>query len=453
MNITSLLQAPWAIQPEKLTELQAIYATHLRGEKIDIEAIEARLGRPLASEQQEYSLRDGGVAVLPIEGVMAPKMNLLMRISGGSSTQMLAQQIRSAGADPRVISLVLQMDSPGGAVQGTPELAQLIREVAATKPVATWTDGTLHSAAYWSGSAANAIYVSGPTVEVGGIGVVATHNYDPAAQTKTEVSAGKYKRVVSGITPLSKEGLAVMQADVDYVYSIFVDAVAGNRGTTAEQVLEHMADGRNFRGQQAINAGLVDGASTLDALVEGLASNPDKYAKRRKAVFAVPAGVPQKSKSAGAAPEDKTSTRESKGTAMSDPITRASFEQDHAPLFAQLQAEFTTLGASQERARIQAVQAVGDGLPGHEKLLATMAMDGTSTGAHAALAVLAAEKSQRAAAATAHANDAPPAAPASATPPDKAEKTSAEKATEAQAYAKEHGVEIVAALKHLGYAS
>src|SRR3989344_5450296 len=56
------------------------------GDKIDIEAIEARLGRPLAHEQQDYSLEPGGVALLRLSGVMSPKANLFMRVSGGIST-------------------------------------------------------------------------------------------------------------------------------------------------------------------------------------------------------------------------------------------------------------------------------------------------------------------------------------------------------------------------------
>ena len=133
------------------------------------------------------------------------------------------------------------------------------------------------------------------------------------------------------------------------------------------------------------------------------------------------------------------------------PITRASFEQDHASLFAQLRAEFTTLGATQERERIQAVLAVGDGLPGHEALLNGLAFDGKTSAADASLAVLGAEKQQRAAAIAAHKADAPDPAKPSTTPDDKS-KTKDEQVAEAQAYAKDKGVDLVVALKDLGYA-
>ena len=454
MTLLDLITGAWAIEPDKLREIQAIYATHLRGEKIDIAALEARLGRPLASEQQQYTVEPGGVAVLRMSGVIAPKANLFMQVSGAMSTQMATRQLESALADQRVRSIVLAIDSPGGNVIGTPEMAAAVREMSAIKPIVTHSDGALASAAYWIGSAANAVYISGPTVQVGSIGVVVDRSYNPASASREEsIVAGRYKRFSKSNEPLSDEARAIVQADVDYVYSLFVDQVAAYRDTTSEQVLERMADGRVFRGQQAIDAGLVDGVLTLDALVESMATDPAPYAKRRKAVFAV-AALP--SPSAGAAPKDKTTTREKEPVmpeADNKPVTRASFEQDHAPLFAQLRGEFSTLGATQERERIQAVLAVGANLPGHEALLNTLAFDGKTTAPEASMAVLKAEGDQRAAAIKAHQDDAPAAAKGSAAPADTVAKTKDQQVAEAQAHAKANGVDLVTALKALGYAS
>lgn len=454
MTLLELITSAWAIEPEKLREIQAIYATHLRGEKIDIAAIEARLGRPLANDQQAYTVEPGGIAVLHMSGIIAPKANLFMQVSGGMSTQVATRQLESAVADPRVRAIVLAIDSPGGNVIGTPEMAAAVHEMSAQKPIVTHSDGSLSSAAYWIGCAANAVYLSGPVVQAGSIGVVVDRSYDPTSSTRQEhITAGRYKRIAKANEPLSDEARAIVQADVDYVYTIFVDDVARYRGATSEQVLEHMADGRVFRGQQAIDAGLVDGVSTLDALMQDMATDPARYSARRKAVFAA-AALP--SPSAGAAPRDTTQTREKETTMPTEnqqaaPLTRASFEQDHAALFAQLRAEFSTLGATQERERIRAVLAIGDGLPGHEALLSGLAFDGKTSAADASLAVLAAEKQQRAAAIAAHKADAPDPAKPSAAPDDKA-KTKAEQVAEAQAYAKEKGVDLVVALKDLGYA-
>src|SRR5574337_825796 len=108
MNLLDVLTGPWAIQPDKLLEIQAIYAAHARGERADLPAIAARLGRPLDNSQNNrgYQLA-GDVAVVPLSGVLAKKMNLFAYISGGSSTEMIGASIRAAAADPGAATAVL----------------------------------------------------------------------------------------------------------------------------------------------------------------------------------------------------------------------------------------------------------------------------------------------------------------------------------------------------------
>lgn len=484
MTLLDLLTGAWAMAPDKLRELQAIYATHLHGEKIDIAAIEARLGRPLASSQQAYTVERGGVACLTMTGVIAPKANLFMRVSGGMSSQMATLQLESAVADPNVRSIVLCMDSPGGNVIGTPEMAAAVRELAAIKPIVTHSDGTLASAAYWIGSAANAVYLSGPAVPAGSIGVVVDRSYNPASAVRQEcIVAGRYKQLNRPHEPLSDEARAVLQADVDYCYSLFVDAVASHRGASVGQVLEHMADGRVFRGQQAVDAGLVDGMCTLAALMDEMAADPGAFAQRRRAVFTATSPPPGTAARAplgtaartppdtvaraplgtAAAPRQPFPNREkepvmeqaqpaAEATPQAVALTRAALEREHANLFAQLRSEFTAIGAVQERERIQAVLAVAENLPGHDKLLEQLAFDGKTCAPQASMAVLKAEGEQRAAAIKAHADDAPAPAAASAAPPDTSAKTKAQQVQEAKALAKDKGMPFVAALKELGYA-
>lgn len=132
-------------------------------------------------------------------------------------------------------------------------------------------------------------------------------------------------------------------------------------------------------------------------------------------------------------------------------ITRAALEADHPALFGALRDEFTAAGASAERARIQAVR--GQVLAGHEALIETLAFDGLTTGPEAAAAVLAAERELRTAHARAHAADAPrPAADSPAPDESQSAKSRLEQVAEAKAHMAAHGGDIVAALKHLGYA-
>ena len=282
-NVLSLLTSPWAIMPEKLIEIHAIYSAHLRGEKVDIEALEARLGQPLKKDSQGYENR-GGVAIVPIEGPLAKKMNLFTQISGGSSMQLVERDIHMALADSAVKGIILNVDSPGGTVDGVQSLAQVISQARESKPVVSWTGGMMASAAYWAGSAAQSVWISGDTPVIGSIGVVAAHvdvsQYEAKLGIKTtEIYSGKFKRIDSQYSPLTKDGKQYIQDQTDYLYAIFVQNVAAQRGVSESQVLTNMADGRIFMGKQAVSAGLVDGVATLDSLIADLAVGGTKYCR------------------------------------------------------------------------------------------------------------------------------------------------------------------------------
>lgn len=275
MRIIDVLTSPWAIVPEKLNEIREIYATHLRGEKIDLAAFEAQAAQAGQAEEDERYQVLNGIAVIPIQGVIAKRMNLFSKMSGGASTQLVGQDIKDALSREDVTGIVLDIDSPGGTVDGTQELAQIVFAGKSEKPIIAYTDGMMASAAYWIGSAAQEIYISGELNHVGSIGVVAAHvdysEYERQRGIKTtEVYAGKYKRIASNYKPLSEEGKQSIQDQVDYIYSVFVNQVAGHRGAAIDDVLANMADGRIFIGLQAVRAGLVDGVATFDQAIDRL---------------------------------------------------------------------------------------------------------------------------------------------------------------------------------------
>ena len=401
MRLADIVNGPWAITPPMLAEITGIYARHMRGEKLDLDSIEAKVGHELKNERKPYQVHNG-VAIVELNGVLAKRANLFMQVSGGTSMQIAGNELRAAAADPEVQSIVLHIDSPGGTVDGTMELAGIVREVNAAKPIVALADGLMASAAYWVGSAASAVYISSDTTHVGSIGVVATHTdyskrEDMIGIKTTEITAGKYKRIASDTQPLSDEGRDYIQAQVDTLYSIFVEAVASNRGASVESVLSNMADGRMFIGQEAVKAGLVDGVSTLDALVRGLATGAISPAKT---VTATAAGVAAE----GSQVEVYMNSIDDIKTAH--PELAAALEQSG---YDKGIAEGKAVGAADELARIKAVKA--ESLPGHEALIESLALDGKTTGAEAAQAVLKAEREARGVALKQIAADAPKAVP------------------------------------------
>ncbi|MBS0364911.1 MAG: signal peptide peptidase SppA [Proteobacteria bacterium] len=359
MNLHDVMAAPWAITPKMFATVREIYDRHARGEKLDAAALEAAIGKSSGGKEPDpYDLIEG-VAVVPMVGVLAKRMNLFTAISGGTSMQLLADAISQAVADPLARGVILAVDSPGGTVDGSQELSDLIFALRSSKPIVALADGMMGSAAYWIGSAAQAVYATSTTAQVGSIGVVATHQDVSGAEAQsgvktTEITAGKYKRIASEYAPLTPEGRQAIQDQVDYTYSIFVDAVARNRDASVDSVLENMADGRVFMGQQAVDAGLADGIATLSQLITRM--NAGQF--------------------------DPVTTKETT-------MDIAEMKTKHPDIAAALIAE----GARAERERIQAVEAAA--LPGHEALIGALKFDGKTTGGEAALQVLVAERSKR----------------------------------------------------------
>ena len=406
MKLIDVITSPWAIQPEKYQEILHIYHAHVHGEKIDIAAIEAQIGRPLKNQQARYQIIDG-VAVIPVHGVIAKRMNMMTDISGGSSTQIIADDLKTVLADPEVKAILLDIDSPGGTIDGTQDLAQLIMASRGEKTIAALADGMMASAAYWIGSAAEQVYMTNDTSIIGSIGVVATHQDWSKQEEKmgvktTEIYAGKYKRIASQYAPLSDEAKAYIQDQVDYFYTVFVNDVAAQRGVDVDTVLEKMADGKLFIGRQAIDAGLVDGITSMAELIKKLST-----AETTEKTTTTPLR-------GGTIMGAKSETVELK-TELTTVITAETIEHDHPDIAKAFIDRGRKEGSETERNRIKEVE--DQSIRGHEALIESLKFDGKTTGPEAAAAVLKAEKENRAKVLSDLKTDSPEPAPVSATDP------------------------------------
>jgi signal peptide peptidase SppA len=272
MRLTDYIQKSyWAMVPEKLDMINQVVFNHIHGISIS-DDIKAAMSERKSLENKGAYVTAGGVAVIPVEGVLAKKMNMMMAISGGTSTELLKEVIKLAYEDKDVKAIVLIFDTPGGTVDGTEAIADYIYANRGRKPVVAFASGLMASAGYWIGSAADMI-ITEQTGEVGSIGVIMAH-YDYSKRDemdgvkRTFIYSGQYKAAGNDSEPLSRETYDYLKAGTDYTYSLFVDAVARNRGVSAEKVLKDMADGRIFIGQQALDAGLVDELGSLDYAIE-----------------------------------------------------------------------------------------------------------------------------------------------------------------------------------------
>lgn len=266
MVFDSLQDKVWAIHPGKLQEITLLVESFIAGERPEFaEAARGRGGQGVDDPPYEMM---GNVARIPVYGTLGKRMNLFSNMSGGASYERIGQQLQAALADPNVQAVLLDIDSPGGTVDGVQTLADQILAAQDQKPIVAHSDGQMASAAYWLGSAASKVMAS-TTALVGSIGVAGTH-FDRSAQDaangvkRTIISSGKYKRIANDAEPLSPEGQDYLQQVSDTYYQLFLDAVGKNRGLPPAAVHVQMADGRDFVGRQALEAGLVDSIGSRD---------------------------------------------------------------------------------------------------------------------------------------------------------------------------------------------
>lgn len=389
MNITNIINAPWAILQENYNEIRAVVDAHLRGPKLNLKDMEARI---LSVESDtfggSYEVKNGA-AIIPVKGPMAKNPDIFDRvILGIISMADIRSMVQTAIEDMLVKNIVFHIDSPGSTVDGMQELASFIYESRDKKPMIAFSDGWLCSGAYWLGAAVGKIFISSDTVNVGSIGVrqvfIETTKMDEEIGLKTnEIIAGRYKNAGSPNIPMSDSHREYFQAQIDYVYSVFINDVAMMRGKTPEEVLA-MADGKIYIGKQAIEVGLVDGVSTLADLIDsdsiagpGAGSRRvQKIEKSKEAEMQITAEILQKEH-----PEVYAAV-------IAAGKAEAAKENEAA-----MKAEYER-GKSEELARVKGVNA--QAMPGHEKLIADMVLDGKSSAADAAQAIIKAENEKRA---------------------------------------------------------
>lgn len=210
-----------------------------------------------------YDVREG-VAVVPLKGVMAREISALDKACDGVDVDEIAALLRKADADPSVQAIVLSVDSPGGSVNGTEELAATIG--ALEKPVISHTAGMAASAGLWAFSQADARYVA-ESAQVGSVGVYMAlldqsgrFAADGLRQDVIKSDGSPLKAAGIPGTSLSDAQREQMQETVDYLYARFSGAVKAAMPSVKPEALT----GGMYFGSKAVEMGLADSVASLD---------------------------------------------------------------------------------------------------------------------------------------------------------------------------------------------
>ncbi len=224
-----------------------------------------------APEDQFPSLwsKQGTTAIIHATGSMVDGQAGWMRYFGVIGYDDLAAAAIAAYSDPDVKSVLWQINSGGGHVNGISEMGKLTGQLSTLKPSATFTANQMASAAYWLGSSVQGPIMASQTAEVGSIGVITVHTEYSKMDamdgvTRTVMRSGENKALANPIEPLSDKAKAQVESQLKDVHGIFRSAVAANRPNLTSEDLMAVTDGSTFLGKRAVNAGLVDKVATYD---------------------------------------------------------------------------------------------------------------------------------------------------------------------------------------------
>lgn len=257
---------PWMVEPTWFAQaVSAVKAGTFKAETV----------RDTATGEKLYETTAQGIATISIAGQITKGDSSY----GGASSVRVRNAIRKAVNDDRVSAIVLQIDSPGGTVSGTGDLASDVAAADKRKPVYTYFEDLGCSAAYWIGCQAREVFAN-PTAMIGSIGTVAVVEdtsgaYDKAGIKVHVISTGPYKGAFVDGAPVTDDQLKDLQREVDDLNQHFLTGVATGRRMKIERVRQ-LADGRVWIAAEAKTLGLIDEVASFDAAMTAITNEVSK---------------------------------------------------------------------------------------------------------------------------------------------------------------------------------
>ncbi len=189
-----------------------------------------------------------GVGVIELKGLIV-------------SSEQVLKHLTEFRNNPHVKSIVLRIESPGGAVGAAQEIYQEIKRTNAVKPIVASMGSMGASGGYYAALGADTI-LANPGTMTGSIGVIVKFPnleglFEKIGYKSEVIKSGPLKDIGASNRPLSDEERKIMQDLIDNVYDQFVRDVAAAR-ELPEDTIYGLADGRIYTGEQALEAGLID---------------------------------------------------------------------------------------------------------------------------------------------------------------------------------------------------
>lgn len=265
----------------------SLFAAHERGR---LRAEVSQTDASAAGLFEPPTIADGvkdvgnGVRVISVAGILShgETDSFVRWWYGMLETDEVATALDDAAADSAVRAVVLDLNSPGGYVTGTPELAEAIARFSAAKPIIAHTSSLACSGAFWIGCSATYFYATGSAM-VGSVGVFSTHVDWSAYYAQFGVSidvfrAGANKAAGIAGTSFTDAQREHLQKKIDALGVQFRAHVTACRPNVDAAIL----DGRVVYGSAAVDAGLIDAIADLKTAIADAAYLADSAQQRNK---------------------------------------------------------------------------------------------------------------------------------------------------------------------------
>lgn len=261
---------PWFISEAGIQQAKAILeSTEIQAPAMGIrEAFPHDDKGPLETLWGDIIERPGmldGVDIftVPIRGVMVKGGGFVDMLLGYTTHEFIEAGIRE-GLASEAESILLLIDSPGGTALGTPELASLISQVNEEKPVYSFSDSLVASAAEYATAGASMAFGTPSSIR-GSIGAAQIHvSYagmlEQSGINVDVIRSGENKMAGNEFEDLTDNQRALKQENIDSMAEEFKDWMRIHRGERAEDpgALEARMDGRTFPAREARELGIID---------------------------------------------------------------------------------------------------------------------------------------------------------------------------------------------------
>lgn len=195
----------------------------------------------------------GDKAEIAITGVLTGAPNFFAWLFGGDNTTYsdIIAAVAAANQDPSIKTIDYRIDSPGGEFDGLFQTIEAMNQV--KKPTRVVGVNKVASAAYAIAAQADTIEAANAATRFGSVGVVATFGVSDDVVEITSSNAPKKRPDVR-----TEEGKAVVREQLDAMERVFMEAIAGGRGTTVEKIIADYGQGGMLLAGDAMKRGMID---------------------------------------------------------------------------------------------------------------------------------------------------------------------------------------------------